>query len=501
MQSPGTPDSPPLLAMRGITKRFGATTALDGVDFEAREGEVHALVGENGSGKSTLMYVLAGALRPDEGTMTFAGEAFRPRNPMDARRRGVAMIHQELSLCGHLSVTENVLLGMEDARFGVLRRGEMKSRCLRALDMLGYGHLDPDVPVRSLPIAIRQVAEIARAVAIGCRVVVLDEPTSSLSERDAERLFDVIAILRSQGHAIVYISHFMDEIQRVSDRLTVLRDGKMIGTRITGDATPDDIVTMMVGRKIDSLYPRSNRPLGEPLLQVAGLAGVSKPESAGFVLHRGEVLGIAGLNGSGRTELLRALFGLDAIRRGEIRLGVHIGWASPARRWAQGAGLLSEDRKLEGLALPMSIADNVTLSSLHRMGTAGTIRPRRQNTAAAEWIRRLDIRCLGPQQPVRDLSGGNQQKVALARLLLHGVDVLLLDEPTRGIDVGSKEMIYRLIDESARDGKAILMVSSYLPELMGVCDRIAVMHKGELGAAVPVDRTTAETLMREATGS
>ncbi len=490
----------PLLTMRGITRRFGATVALDGVDFGVRAGEVHALVGENGSGKSTLMHVLAGAIAPDAGAMTFDGAPYRPRNPMDARLRGVAMIHQELALCGHLSVMENILLGMEDARAGVLQRGEMRRRAQKALATLGYGDLDPETAARDLPIAIRQVVEIARAVAVGCRVVVLDEPTSSLTETDAERLFAVIATLRAQGHAIIYISHFLDEIERISDRLTVLRDGHYIGTRDTADTTPEDIVTMMVGRRIEALYPRSERPLGETILEVANLAGASCPVNAGLTLRRGEVLGIAGLNGSGRTELLRTLFGLDPVRRGEIRLGVYTGPASPTRRWEQGAGLLSEDRKTEGLAAPMSVADNMTLSSLHRLGKAGTLSPRLQATVAREWIRRLDIRCQGPEQAVRDLSGGNQQKVALARLLHHDVDVLLLDEPTRGIDVGSKEVIYRLVDDAAKAGKAVLMVSSYLPELMGVCDRIAVMHKGTLGAARPVEQVTAEGLMHEATG-
>lgn len=487
--------------MTGISKRFGATVALSGVDFDVRPGEVHSLVGENGSGKSTLMRVLAGAIQPDEGTMTLAGRPYSPRGPMDARRAGIAMIHQELSLCGHLSAMENILLGMEDASLGILNRAEMRRRASEALRTLGHGDVDPDRPARDLPIAVRQIVEIARAVAVGCRLVVLDEPTSSLTEADAERLFDVVRTLRDDGHAVIYISHFMDEIYKVSDRLTVLRDGKAIGARAIGDVTVDEVVRMMVGRQIEDLYPRSDRQPGEVLLEVNGLQGVRKPEDAGFTLRRGEVLGIAGLNGSGRTELLRALFGLDAVRKGAIRIGVHTGPASPARRWAQDVGLLSEDRKEEGIALEMSIADNMTLTTMHRMGRAGLLSPARQANASREWIERLDIRCRGAGQKVGDLSGGNQQKVALGRLMLHGVDVLLLDEPTRGIDVGSKETIYRLIDQAARDGKAVLMVSSYLPELMGVCDRVAVMHKGRLGPAVRAAETDAETLMREATGS
>lgn len=487
--------------MTGISKRFGATVALSGVDFDVRPGEVHSLVGENGSGKSTLMRVLAGAIQPDEGTMLYEDRPYAPRAPMDARRAGIAMIHQELSLCGHLSAMENVLLGMEDASLGILNRAEMRRRATEALRALGHSDIDPDATVRTLPIALRQIVEIARAVAVGSRVVVLDEPTSSLTEADAARLFDVIRALRDDGRAIVYISHFMDEIYKVSDRLTVLRDGQVIGTHGIEDVTVDRVVAMMVGRQIADLYPRSDRHPGEVLLEVSGLQGAGKPEDASLRLRRGEVLGIAGLNGSGRTELLRAIFGLEAVRRGHIRVGVHTGPAAPARRWAQGVGLLSEDRKEEGLALEMSIADNMTLSSMSRMGRAGTLSPSRQARASREWIERLEVKCRGAGQKVRELSGGNQQKVALGRLMLHGVDVLLLDEPTRGIDVGSKEIIYRLIDQAALDGKGVLMVSSYLPELMGVCDRVAVMHKGRLGAAVRVAETDAETLMREATGT
>lgn len=483
--------------MRGIGKRFGATIALQDVDLSVSEGEIHALVGENGSGKSTLMRILAGALRADSGTMTLGGKPFAPRNPADGRRAGVAMIHQELSIAGHLPVVDNVLLGVEDSRLGLIRRAESNRRVKEALARLGQPDIDLDRPAREFPIAVRQLIEIARAVAVGSRVVVLDEPTSSLTEADVERLFEVVRRLREEGHAVLYISHFLDELHALADRMTVLRDGQVVGTRSMAGVTDETIVTMMVGRSIGEMYPRSQRTPGDPILEIHGLAGIQRPENASLTLRRGEVLGIAGLNGSGRTELLRVLFGLDRIRRGEIRLGVFHGPGSPARRWAEGMGLLSENRKEEGLAVNLSVADNITLTTLPR----GVVRPSRLNTSSLEWIEKLGIRCQGPEQPVRDLSGGNQQKVAIARMLHHGVDVLLLDEPTRGIDVGSKEGIYRLIDETALAGKAVLMVSSYLPELLGTCDRIAVMRKGVLGEPKRVEEVSQESLMHEAVGA
>lgn len=487
--------------MRGISKRFGATQALENVNLVVERGEVHALLGENGSGKSTLMRVLAGVIVPDTGEMTLDGQPYRPKGPLDARTSGIAMIHQELSLAPDLTVAENVLLGREDAKTGVIRRAETRRRAQEALAKLGYPDLDVDTLVRNLPIAIRQVVEIARAIALGSKVVVLDEPTSSLTGHDAEKLFEVVDVLRREGHGVIYISHFLDEIRRLGDRLTILRDGNSVGTHQVAETTADDMVALMVGRQIEDLYPRSERTPGDVLLEVDKVQGIKLPKDASFTLRRGEVLGIAGLNGSGRTELLRAIFGLDPVKAGRVKVGAFEGLAKPAQRWGQGLGLLSEDRKIEGLALSMSIANNMTLTSLERLGNRGTVSDARQDAATKEWIDRLKIRCQGPRQAVGELSGGNQQKVALARLMLHGVDVIMLDEPTRGIDVGSKEQIYRLIDEAALDGKAILMVSSYLPELLGVCDRIAVMSRGTLGAAVSALETNSEQLMHEAVGA
>lgn len=486
----------PFLTLRDISKQFGATRALNGVTLEVERGEVHCLVGENGSGKSTLMKILAGALQPDGGEMILDGQPYRPSGTMDARRAGIAMIYQELSLCADLTIAENVLLGLEVSHGGLIDRGEQRRRAQDALRKLGYPDLDVDRPVRHFPIAIRQVIEIARAVALGSKVVVLDEPTSSLTQADAARLFEVVETLRNEGHAIIYISHFLDELKRLGDRLTVLRDGENVGVRQVADVTTDDIVTLMVGREIADVYPRSARTAGDVALEVHDVTGRILPTGATVQLRRGEVLGIAGLNGSGRTELLRAIFGLDAVRGGKVRIGTFEGSARPHDRWDQGLGLVSEDRKEEGLALSMSIADNLTLTRL-----PSVISNAKQGEAAQTWVERMKVKCRAPQQAIGELSGGNQQKVAIARLLYHDVDVLMLDEPTRGIDVGSKEQIYSVIDELARQGKAILMVSSYLPELLGVCDRIAVMHKGRLSAALPVHEWDQESIMREAAGA
>jgi ribose transport system ATP-binding protein len=474
------------LEMRGVRKTFGATKALRGVDLSVAPGEVMALVGENGAGKSTLMKVLSGAHLPDEGQIFLDGKAYVPGNPLHARESGVAMIYQELSLAPHLSVMENILLGIEPKRGPLLDWRAMRQRAADALREVGLEQIDPATPVQTLSIAKQQLVEIARAVALDCRVLVLDEPTSSLTLQDIEKLFALILRLKSRNISVVYISHFLEEVKRISDRFSVLRDGETVGNGITGETPVPLIISLMVGRSVDELYPRSHRTPGEVVLEVKDLAGVDKPTQASLQLRRGEVLGIAGLVGAGRTELMRAIFGLNPVVRGEIR--------GPAS-WATGAGMVSEDRKLEGLAAELSIADNLTLPLLDWW-----VWPSRQQRACRPWIEKIPIKCQSPGQRVAALSGGNQQKVAIARLLHADVDVLLLDEPTRGIDVGSKAQIYRLIDELALAGKAVLMISSYLPELLGTCDRIAVMCRGRLSETRERKDWDEHQLMLVATG-
>ena len=556
----------PMLEMRGVRKAFGATVALDGVDLAVREGEVCGLVGQNGAGKSTLMAILAGALKPDAGSMRLGGAPYAPHDPLDARRAGVAMIYQELSLAPHLTAMENIVLGVEPTRgpLAIVDRERMRRTAEAALAELGHADIAPDATVGDLPPAAQQLVEIARAIAIGCRVLVLDEPTSSLTHADVGRLFDRIGRLKRQGIAVVYISHFIEEVKAVSDRFVVLRDGRNAGDGVTATTRAEAIVGLMVGRAFDELYPRRPRTPGEPVLELDAVV----PGAATLTLHRGEVVGIAGLLGAGRTRLLRTIFGLEPVKSGRISVGVYSGPAAPHERWRQGMGMLSEDRTGEGLARGLSIADNVTMSRLESLGPAFTVFPSRQDAAASRWIDRLAIRCASPRQAVAELSGGNQQKVAVGRLLHHDVDVLVLDEPTKGIDVASKAQIYQLIDELVSGGperpapqphvagpfqgapqsdvarpfqgapqsdvarpfqgapqshvarpfqgapqsdvarsfqgrgpKAVLLVSSYLPELLGVCDRIAVMARGRLGAARDVAEWNEHSLLMEASGA
>jgi ribose transport system ATP-binding protein len=487
----------PLFEMRGVGKAFGATVALDAVDFAVAAGEVCALVGQNGAGKSTLMAILAGALAPDQGEMRLGGAPYAPRDPLGARRAGVAMIYQELSLAPHLSVMENVMLGVEPVRRGIVRRDRMRDTARAALAELGHSDISPDAIVGDLQPAAQQLVEIARALAVGCRVLVLDEPTSSLGHEDVRALFELIARLKARGLAIVYISHFIEEVKTIADRFVVLRDGRNAGGGVTAETSGAQIVGLMVGRGLDDLYRRSPRSVGDVVVTVDDLT----PESAPLALRRGEVVGIAGLLGAGRTRLLRTIFGLEPVTRGRITVGTYSGSSAPHERWRQGMGMLSEDRAGEGLAGGLSVADNMTLTKLAPLGPAFMVWPARQDAAAGRWIDRLGIRCAHPRQPVRELSGGNQQKVAVARLLHHEVDVLVLDEPTRGIDVASKAQIYDWIDELVSDRKAVLLVSSYLPELLGVCDRIAVMSRGRLGPARPVEEWTEHSLLMEASGT
>jgi len=398
-------------------------------------------------------------------------------------------------------VAENILLGLEPARAGFIRRDQLHARARRALAELDRAEVPLDARAGDLPIAVQQVVEIARGLAQSeTRVLILDEPTSSLAEDDVRRLFAAIARLRAGGMSIIYISHVLEEVQAIADRYTVLRDGATVGTGAVAGTPASDIVRMMAGRQLDELFPRSPRTPGEVILEFADVAGLEKPDSASLSLRRGEVVGIGGLVGAGRTELVRVIFGLDPVRNGSVRVASWTGWATPRRRLGQGVGLASENRKAEGLALAMSVADNITLSKLAGLGPGPFVIPARRRAAAVRWADRLRVRCHDTSQQVRELSGGNQQKVALARLLHHDVDVYLLDEPTRGIDVGSKAEIYGLIDELALSGKAVLLVSSYLPELLGICDRVCVMHRGRLGPARPGAELTEHTVLMEATG-
>ena len=496
-----TESSPLRLRIRGVAKRFGPTVALGGVSLEVAPGEVHALIGENGAGKSTLMKVLSGAHQPDAGSLLLDGQPFKPSDPLHARNSGVAMIYQELNLAPDLSVEENMLLGTEPQTMGWLRRGERRRLAKRALEEIGQPDLPLDAPVRSLTIAQQQLVEIARALVGEPRVLIMDEPTSSLTRLDTENLFAVIERMSQRGVSVIYISHFLEECQRVANRFTVLRDGRSVGSGAMAGASLDEIIQLMVGRTVDEIYPHTSRAIGEPVLELRGVAGLVKPSRVDLTLRAGEIVGLFGLVGAGRTETLRAVFGLDRLAKGSVSVFSHEATRStPAKRLANGVGLLSEDRKEEGLLLGRSIADNLTLTRLGPVTRLGIVNSSAQAAAAGKWMDRLDVKALDAAQPVGELSGGNQQKIALGRLLHHEANILLLDEPTRGIDVGSKAQIYRLMNDLAGRGKAVIFVSSYLPELLGVCDRIGVMCRGELSEVRPVADWSESAIIRAAVG-
>jgi ribose transport system ATP-binding protein len=494
------------LKLSKISKSFGPTVALDGVDLELREGEVHALIGENGAGKSTLMNVIAGSLRPDQGTMEIHGKPYAPSNPLDSRTHGIALIHQELSLCPHLTVAENVLMGIESSRMGWLDRDQLIARTNDVLKTFHHADIRPEKRVGDLSVAARQIVEISRALAAKARIILMDEPTSSLQREDVGHLFTLIRKLSAEGISVIYISHFLEEVRQISNRFTVLRDGHSVASGEIANVTDDELIAKMVGRAQENLFPDRSRSTSAPetILEIQNLACPPLLKNASFELRRGEILGIAGLMGSGRTPLLRTIFGLEHAESGSIRVNrksLASGRSTPAMRLIEGLGYLSEDRKGEGLTLNQSIADNVTVTRFSSCSRLGWLDLSAQHKQAEKLVNALKIRTQGVQQDVGSLSGGNQQKVIVARLLHQDADVLLLDEPTRGIDIGSKAQVYETIAECAAQNKAVLMVSSYLPELFGMCDRLAVMSRGTLSEVRSIDEWTPESVLQTAIGA
>lgn len=491
-----------LLSLNNVHKTFGPVKALQGVSLQVEPGEVHAVIGENGAGKSTLMKVLSGAHQPDKGSeILLNGQSYQPASPAEGRAAGIAMIYQELTLALHLTVEENVTLGLEQARFGFIT--SQKAKVQEALEWLGQKQIDPQAKVSTLSIGKQQLVEIARALLCDARIVIMDEPTSSLSAADAQALFKVIRRLRDKGITVIYISHFLEEVQEISDRFTVLRDGATVATGSMADATISQIIEYMVGRPPGELYPHVPHPIGATVLEVSSLEGAKLPRKASFQLRRGEILGVAGLVGAGRSETIRSLFGLDKVENGKVSIKgkpeIHATYLSPSRALAMSMDLLSENRKEEGLALNLPIFANLTLSALRNYSRSGFLNLHRELTAAKEWMVKLSVKADDPARQIGTLSGGNQQKVCIARLLHHNSDILFLDEPTRGIDVGSKAEIYRIIHALAAQGKSIVMISSYIPELMGVCDSLAVMYRGEMSPVKAVKEWTEHDIMLYAT--
>ena len=492
---------PPLLAIHGLCKAYAGPVLAD-VAFDLRPGEVHALVGENGAGKSTLSKIIAGLVAPDAGLMTLRGQPYAPRNKKDAERHGVRMVMQELNLIGNLTVAESILLERLPHRFGWIDRHELHRQARRILDQVGLTDIDPGCFVKSLGVGRQQLVEIAAGLSQRCDVLILDEPTAALTAPEIERLFAEIAKLKAAGTAILYISHRMEEIQRISDRISVLRDGRMIATKPAADLSLDEIVRLMVGRELGEAIRREAKPPGSVCLRVEGLRRGEAVRGVSFEARRGEILGFAGLMGSGRTETMRALFGADRAEGGEVFLHGENRPArirSPRDAVRRGIALLTENRKEEGLLLPLPIRANITFLCLDQLSRAGGwIRATDELAKAARWGQALSVRCHSYEQRVAELSGGNQQKVMIAKWLFRNCDILIFDEPTRGIDVGAKFEIYQLLADLAAQGKAVIVVSSDLKELLALCDRIAVMSAGRIADTFRRDEWTQDKIMTAA---
>ena len=488
-----------MLSVRELTKTFGGLPALQDVTVEFRPGEVHALMGENGAGKSTLMKILAGLQPADGGAIALRGKTVRFASPQDALAQGIAMVHQELMPIPDLDVAENLLLGLEPINaLGWVDRAELHREAAEWLRKLDCG-LDTRQPMRRLSVAQGQVVEIAKALARQTDVLLLDEPTAALSDHEVSALFKAIDVLRRRGVAIVYTTHKMDEVFRLADRVTVLRDGRLVRTAAAAELTPDALITHMVGRELAQVFPPVVGEPGDVVLEVAGLTREPAYRNISFSLRRGEVLGLAGLMGAGRTEIAEALFGLRPAHTGEIRLhGRPVRITSPRDALAAGIGMVTEDRKGLGILPAMSVRSNLTLSALDRFAGLAGLDAAHEARTADEQIRAFAIKTSGREQPISQLSGGNQQKVLLARTLLTSPDLVILDEPTRGIDIGAKAEIYALIGRLAAQGKAVLLISSELPEVLSLTHRLLVLRQGELTAELDPRRATQEEILRHA---
>jgi ribose transport system ATP-binding protein len=493
--------SGPALEMRGISKRYPGVTALDDVGLSVLPGEVHALVGENGAGKSTLMKILAGAEAADTGEIWLDGAPVVIGSPERAIELGIGIIYQEFNLVPHLTVAENLFLGREPAARvpGFISFARMREEAREVLDSHGI-RLDPRAVVADLSVAPQQMVEIAKATSRPLRVLAMDEPSSALTELERGNLFALIRALKGRGTGIIYISHRLEEVFEIADRVTVLRDGRGVGTRQVGETSPGELIRMMVGRELKESIPKRPAPIRSAVLEVRGLTRVGVFDDVSFTVRGGEIVGIGGLVGAGRTEVVRAIFGADPVDAGEIRLeGRAIRPRSPREAIRLGIGLVPEDRKGLGLILGMCVRENVSLANLDALTRAGFIRRRREREVAEEYIASLSIRTPSTEQETRLLSGGNQQKVVLARWLFTRSKLLIFDEPTRGVDVGAKTEIYELMNRLAERGVGLIMVSSELPELLGMSDRILVMRQGRLAGELSRAEATGERVMELAT--
>lgn len=497
---------PPLIEALEVSKQYGGVTALDAVNFSCQPGSIHALIGENGAGKSTLIKILTGVVTPDSGTLKVDGQSVSLPSPVEAGQLGIVPVFQELSLLADLTVAENIFLTNPPRnRLGLIDRKTMNRQAVELFDKFGFHHLDPEALITELPLAQRQMVEIAKALSRNPRLLILDEGTSALTLRDVKLVFQVLQKMREENRSVVFISHRMDEVEEIADTITVFRDGHHVGMFPAGSVSHDTMVQMMIGRKLEQVFPQKTALTAKdtPLLEVKDLGWEHLLHDINFSLSKGEILGLGGLDGQGQGELLFALFGVMRNLRGDILIdGKPTKIKSPAEASEAGIGmaLIPEDRKTEGLLLPMSVGDNITLSTIDRRARFGLLNTQREKTAVQRMVEQLKIKTASTRIPVGSLSGGNQQKVVIAKWLLTEARILLLYDPTRGIDVGTKQEVYQLMRSLADQGVGILFFSTELPELVGMCDRVLVLYEGRIGRELEGDAITEENLVAAALG-
>ncbi|MDN5709520.1 MAG: sugar ABC transporter ATP-binding protein [Planococcus sp. (in: firmicutes)] len=491
-----------MINMTDICKSFSGNAVLKNVHFSLQEGEIHALMGENGAGKSTLMKIMSGIYTRDSGKVEVKGKKVEFTSPKQAEAEGIAVIHQELNILPHLSIADNLFLGREETvgRTGILKTKDMERKTKKILGDLGLD-IDPSLPASTLSVGQQQLVEIGKALSMDAEMIIMDEPTAALTDREIETLFVTIRDLQKRGVSFVYISHRMEEIFSLCDRITILRDGEFVGERKISETSFEEIVQLMVGRELGDRFPERSSAIGDVKLSVKGLSRKDCFEDISFDIHKGEIVSIAGLMGAGRTEVAQSLFGYKKADSGTVELdGKPAKIDNPQKAKELGIGYVTEDRKTEGLIVDFTVEENISMANFESISKKGLLSKDKERSLYDRMVKRLGIRTSGPDQAAKSLSGGNQQKVVIAKWLGIEPDVLILDEPTRGVDVGAKKEIYSIINELAARGVAILMISSELPEVIGMADRVLVMHEGKLAADVPKQEMTQETIMHYATG-
>ncbi len=489
------------IEMRGINKSFGSNQVLKDAGFVLKDGEVHALMGENGAGKSTLMKILTGVYTKDAGTIIVDGQEVNYKNPQEAEKAGIVFIYQELNVLFDLTVEENLFMGKEITKgFGICDKKAMRQKAQEVMDRMGV-HIPIDAVMSDLSVGQQQMVEICKALMVDAKVLIMDEPTAALTESETQVLFEVMRSLSAKGVSIVYISHRMEEIFEMCERITILRDGQYVGTKYIKDINMDDVVQMMIGREIGERYPHRNAKIGEEVIRVENLSSGKKFHDVNFSVKAGEVLGVAGLMGAGRTEIMQAVFGNLPIDSGKVYIeGKEVSIKNPREAIANGIGFITEDRKTEGLLLEKSIAENIEIANLGKVSNKGVLAPKKQAELVKRGIEEFRVRCFGPQHECNNLSGGNQQKVVLAKWIYTDPKILILDEPTRGVDIGAKKEIYNVINDMAAKGVAVIMVSSELPEVLGMSDRIMVVHEGKVTGIIDGATADQAKVMTLATG-